>query len=536
MNKHAIAVIAAIGVVFFYLTVQPAFAKTVKVAIVPPDIVAPSDMGYLKGAAMDMLSSRIGSGRGVELVRGDLVKKELAVFIATDEALEALGQRLGADYVLSSRLTIFEGYLTLDARLLDTASRNIAILSGQGQGQGSFLMVAEVMAKEALALIKADVADKEANLTYVGKFRDNTAPESSEEKTYPVISKKSERERPVLWKGKPLNTFYMDMGIADLDSDGTKEIILMSEKTLLIAAVDGDALRSIKEIKNPPGFENISLDVFDADYDGRQEVYLSRLNNGVPDSAVIEYIDDAYTITASNIKRIMNVINVEGSASLLVSQGFRNDTGYFEGVKTLKREAGELKETGALALPEDVEKRGMYGVSLVDLTGDAQNEVVSLDRRGYLHIYENTAQGWKEIIKTTEFYGGSLTFIAMAGNFSSGSSTTYFTVEADPVFADIDSNGKMELLLRRNDPGIIGRFAEHIKSFKSSAVLDFSLEGSILEENWTTKEFTGYVADFTIDDLNGDGLQELVVLVVEDVGKYLQKDVEKSYLITFKLQ
>src|SRR3972149_2593106 len=79
----------------------------VRVAVLPFKVYSEKELGYLKRAVMDMLTSRIGSAGNITIVRSDLaanaVKKYPDLEFTEKEILEDIGKELGADYVLFGR-------------------------------------------------------------------------------------------------------------------------------------------------------------------------------------------------------------------------------------------------------------------------------------------------------------------------------------------------------------------------------------------------------------------------------------------------
>ena len=123
----------------------------------------------------------------------------------------------------------------------------------------------------------------------------------------------------------------------------------------------------------------------------------------------------------------------------------------------------------------------------------------------------------------------------------SSSDQEFFTVAGRFFVDDLNNDGKPELVIKRNIPGGLGRYAKVARSFTSGAIVNLSLEGiddagseaNILSENWRTKEVSGYIADFFIDDLAGDGTRQMFMLIIEGTGTFAGNI--KSYILLNKM-
>jgi len=105
---------------FTFVTSGEAFAKPVKVAIVPFRVNAEKDLSYLKDGIVDMLSSRLYWEDKVTVINRQAVEKAAEAVAGTlnESTARKLGSGLGADYVLFGSLTVFGNSVSIDARMV----------------------------------------------------------------------------------------------------------------------------------------------------------------------------------------------------------------------------------------------------------------------------------------------------------------------------------------------------------------------------------------------------------------------------------
>ncbi|MEA3230375.1 MAG: VCBS repeat-containing protein, partial [Thermodesulfobacteriota bacterium] len=59
------------------------------------------------------------------------------------------------------------------------------------------------------------------------------------------------------------------------------------------------------------------------------------------------------------------------------------------------------------------------------------------------------------------------------------------------------------------------------RKFSKAKIVGLTWDGAGIAEAWQTRELSGRVADFAVADLEGDGRQDLVVVVVSKEGSLI---------------
>ncbi|MCK5913737.1 MAG: hypothetical protein KAG12_07640, partial [Desulfuromusa sp.] len=87
-----------------------------------------------------------------------------------------------------------------------------------------------------------------------------------------------------------------------------------------------------------------------------------------------------------------------------------------------------------------------------------------------------------------------------------------------------------EILVAQND-GM--RALERFRNFNKSRVIALKWNGMALQQNWQTVDQEGYLADFTLADVDNDGEVELVMAVKFKHKNLLQKG--RSSVVVYEL-
>ena len=135
--------LGALGLAGLYLlfAAAAAGAQPVKVLILPFTIHAEKDLTYLREGIEDMLSTRLAIEGKTVLMDPDLAEEGLGSLTDLDQlTVMALGQSLGADYVVYGSLTVIFENISTDAHFVDIGQqKTIVTFNRTGKSLGDII-------------------------------------------------------------------------------------------------------------------------------------------------------------------------------------------------------------------------------------------------------------------------------------------------------------------------------------------------------------------------------------------------------------
>ncbi|MEK7679365.1 MAG: VCBS repeat-containing protein [Deltaproteobacteria bacterium] len=498
---------------FFILAVLavslPVEAKAgpVRLGVLQWKVNSSEDIGFLKDALPEMLSSRIGSGGAIEVIGAKKLSEAIPEpWAGADEAaLAEAGQKLGLDYVLYGSITKLGSSISIDLNLFSVKGKWTEFFYAKGDSLESIEGLAERLAKDII--------------TYTGGSPVAAKPSGD------FIIKAQDKALPELWKSAYIQGSALAIEAADLDRDGVKEFFILKKDGLSIVRAGEGKADVVSEIRAESNVSFIALSIIDSDSDGSAEVYVSGVRAGAGLTSVIEYdkTEKAYKTTITGVRRLIRAVDKH----TLIGQGFRPDEGFYGALRILKKEGNVLTDKGPFEIPLP---RGadIYRFNLLSIAAGEKTLAV-LDSRGYLRLYKNNKAAWEEFWRSEEFYGGTLNLLELEEYGASSPDEKSIFIEGRFLKSD---NGQ-GLVIKRNIPGGLGRYSAVVRSYVKGGVLGLRWDKGSFIEDWKTREVKGHIADFFIDDLDNDGVKELVMLVVEDSAGYSGKT--KSYILSSRL-
>lgn len=510
--------------------------QSVKVAILPWKINALEGLEYLKGAVNDMLASRIGSEPPIEIIKESSIKSALSKYgseAMTEDIAKNIGKEVNADYVVYGSITVIADSISIDAKTV--APKKVIspiFFASQGKGLENIIPLVNEMAKDTRTKIlntegiTAKAAPVAEIPSYTGKFVAKEKPAEIAKDDDFIIAEKVNAKG--IWKSPQFPTAMKYIEIADVDGDKKNEIVMVDSHSLFIYRLNGQKLEIVKEFKGDVSVKNYSISIADMNNNGIPEIYVTRILNDRLNSYVLEYKENEFKTIASDLKWFMRVVKEPKTGPVLIGQKYSSASGFFGAVQRFEWKDGKLQESSVLDIPKGL---NTYNFAMADLGKDGTINVIALDERDYMHVYNKGNDGlWQEMWKSGEFYGGSLNRLELGASSTNSEASDFIDIKARIIYEDLDGDGMGEIIISRNDPGLVGRYMKVIRSYDKSEMIDMAWEGYEFAENWKTKKIDGYIADYAVSDIDNDGQKELAIVIVMDGGT------GKSYIMAYKMK
>jgi hypothetical protein len=273
-----------------------------------------------------------------------------------------------------------------------------------------------------------------------------------------------------------------------------------------------------------PTIEHINVDAADINGNGRPEIFVTVMQDGMVKSYVIEYQDGAFRRIAE-LPGFLRVVSGQGKPPVLIGQAYDPLRFYSGDPKQYSWTAGAYVAGGDFALPKGL---GIYGWSYANM-GEGKPMLVVLDEEDRLQVYSGGGVVWKSADQyaTVDNYvykpaaGVELALQKQAPRDKGDRVRIPGRVAA----IDVNGDGKEEIVIVKNiSSTFLGGF--------SGAELDgFAWTGARLDPAWNIKDIPGPVYDFWFMK-NAGGLQ--INALVRTKGGLLSKDVQQMLLYTLR--
>ena len=526
--------------VFSSLFISPALAdeKAKRVLILPLTIHSEKDLTFLNKGIMEMMAARIG--RSANVIRED------APAPGSDPV--QMGSDLNADYVVTGSLTVFGNSASTDATLTAVDSGDTALQFSQfGQSSGDVLMHVNQFATqvsqyiESLSAAPPRVAAPTAAAPAVmvpqaappvqpaqplppAVAAAPPAPAAPEPAAAPVVAAVVATAEPAeaLWTSNPFKGTIRALTTGDVDGDGRTDIVFALDNQIVAENRNGDRLQRLAAFDAGKRHTIIAVDAGDINDNGTAEIFVTRLDvHGKLDSVVLEWNGSMLAPIASGQSWYFRVTDDPEKGRMLTGQRrgtpSSNDTGglyaythFLPGVFEMTWTGKDYPAGHRLPLPQEMT---IYRFARGDIFNDGKVRAIAYSPDDELRIYDPAGNPqWAG----EETLGGNPLFLEHTSATNAiAKDRTYLTQRF--MVADLDDDGTVEVVTVHNRDAARG-FVERFRKYTRGRVIALRWNKVNMKEIWTGEEISGYISDFSVTDLDGDGRLEAVYAMVVSTG------------------
>ena len=522
--------------------------------VAPFTINGPSEFGYLGKAIPSMLASRLYWKGHFEPA------SDASGGVGSVSGLEAARRALnasGADYLVWGDVNIAGQNAMISARVVDksgkewrreaTTTVNDLIPSLQNVADG---INAELFGRPlATSQLAAGSASRTGARPLNPVMVQN---ETSQSQVYlnPQIRYQGRDGDRLRTQRMPFASRAMITG--DFDGDGKNEVIIMSKNQLYVYRWT-DTLQPMAEYKLPRTQITLALNSIDLDRDRVPEIVVSSVGidsdkTTSKDSASMLYTESdkpyAYILSfkggkfreiASRLPYYLNVVKMPPlySPVLVGQRGDKNHIFSRAGVYEVMRQGKEFVFTNRIALPKGV---NVFNFMWLPASGQQSAELmVSVDKHDKIQVF---GRNNKELYVSAEAYSGSQCGIEESVDLPGLGTTDIITpgvyyLPMRMIATDLDRNNQWELLV--NHPiSVAAQFFSSYREYPEGEIQALTWDGVGLNMLWKTRRIKGTVVDFSLCDVNNDGVLDLVVCLNTHTGA-LGINSRKTTLVAYPL-
>lgn len=527
---------AAAVLVFVTIFATPGVcAPPKKMAIVPFFINSPQDLGFLQTGLFNMLFSRLSDPGKVDVLDRDTVDKVMAEAQKAGEIKGTLnesqariiGANMGVDYLLFGSLTHFGESVSLDASMVDiTGEKPTLTFFKQSNSMGDVIPMVNTFAGD----INLKVFNRSiANEMYARPEAQGPQAPGVDQGAGGFISRQqtgTQRFATHLKFSGRINA----LATGDLNKDGVVQVVTATDYEILIHKLENDKLVVENKLEFSSTNRIIALDIADINQNGYPEIFVTSLNihrDGLQ-SFVLEYNGSKYVTLTDDQSYYYRVIDGPNKTRILLGQ---KSSGHpFHGaIFTMTASGNHYVRDQKLRLPRSTSVLSLAKGSVT--TKDAV-EYVLINENGRLTVVSDTgAIDWEGNKK----FGGTAHYFLLPRNDTDGSYRERIYFNPRILFYDIGDDGKREVFALRNETFGDGNFGRY-KRFTKGSLEILSWDGISLSQVSKTRSAPGWISDFALADIDGDGKDELVVCVVGKSKFSFGKTRQTSNIISYKLE
>ncbi|OGQ95278.1 MAG: hypothetical protein A2521_03870 [Deltaproteobacteria bacterium RIFOXYD12_FULL_57_12] len=509
----------------------------VKVALLPFAVNAATSMDYLKNGIRDMLATRLAANTGAAIISNDLVAKTLVetggeARLTSPAALQDLGMKLGADYLVSGSMTAIGGSVSLDAKVLAMAKPAEAAQTfyATAPKEDDVLVAINQMAWE--------ISEKVFGKTRPGSMAPAPAGPAPQESAayqtahpdraflYPsaggTYGPKSPFIRPTgitgamgFTKSQNFNMEMQAMDVGDVDGDGTIDVVLADKTKVTIYQRTNNQFRQIGQIPvRGVSYSIHAVSVADLNNNGRAEIYVSAADTKKPDSFALEWNGKEFAYLFDKAPWYIKTLTQGDGTTILAGQQADITAPIKPGIYEIKPEA-EPHIIQKLQIPAKV---NLFDFSYADIDKDGQAEIVALDQSDRLQVMRPDGRG---LWKSDEYFGGTKRYIGEAIMDGRSTSITADSKSKERTYIPgriivpaKPAEGSASVILNKNLSSA-SRVFKNMKSYPSGEIHGLAWNGISLEEIWRTRKIDGYIVDYqVVPDPANPAKAELFVGVV----------------------
>jgi hypothetical protein len=360
----------------------------------------------------------------------------------------------------------------------------------------------------------------------------------------PVVSDTSQPARsatlvapqPPPWKSQKLKHALVSVAVGDLLGDQANQLAAISNKDLLVYRYSEGKLRQLAEIPAGKKDRFIWVSVADINQNGRDEIFVTNQKklSGTQirhSSFVLEWDGSRFATLARDVDYYLRAVRIPGEPVRLLGQKSADDGTLLPEIYNLVWKNSNLLAESRLSAPESAD---IFNSAMGDIISQGQTETIMITDKGYLFLMDINGHS---IWKSYDHFGSTENYLELPlaakdipqpMDDIKGDGYRFAPTEIDDpnvkrrhlaspiLLRDLNRDGKLEIIITHNLPTLsqLGGSSHYSKG----EILSLSWGAYGMLENWKTDEIEGVISSLQIGDINGDGMEELIVSTIQSGG------------------
>ncbi len=296
------------------------------------------------------------------------------------------------------------------------------------------------------------------------------------------------------------------LAVADADRDGTPEILLLFDDTIVAFRDTGGELVRAWESPTPPGLQPKALSAGDLDGNGAPELFVAGMNGTRPVSQALEWFGSALAPKGERLGAFVRVVRHPQRGPVLLGRvaGAGKDL-FAPKTRSFAWTGADYREEGPVAAPAEAVAVNLDWVSL-----GPQGEVYAVvtTQSDTLEIYDAAGN---RVFEGGDTVKGSRTFLKGEERVVGYQDEDFFRVQGKSA-SWLGHDGQPVILAPKNHSSI-GRIFQRIATFSHGQLQAFRWDGLTLTTVAEGPKIPGYLPDLDLGPARPDGRTVYVALV-----------------------
>jgi microcompartment protein CcmK/EutM len=345
-----------------------------------------------------------------------------------------------------------------------------------------------------------------------------------------VIAQENRVLEGSLWHGNYIDDRLVGLDVGDVDGDHRNELVYVTPNNVFLSRRNGELLEQIAGFSIPTTMRALSVDLFDTDGDGRQEIIVScQLVGAGASSYVLSYDGDkALKVLGDYIPWYLRVIGSANSKMLAVQKsGTSGNNAYTGNVMYATFADGKISASQKVDLPFGV---NLYNFNFGKMGASNQNLISTVTfPEEHLRVYSGPDRS-SIVTESAAEYCGTVNYIRINTSSETGKDVEYLPSRI--IVADIDNDGSNELILAKNNQGGIP-FMKNLRAFNRGLIEAMKFTNLSLVPFFSSADLIpGPAVDYQLADFDNNGTRDLVIAVVISPGSGMMRS-GRSVIISY---
>jgi hypothetical protein len=154
------------------------------------------------------------------------------------------------------------------------------------------------------------------------------------------------------------------------------------------------------------------------------------------------------------------------------------------------------------------------GCAVGNLLNDQQRTIAAFSAGDAIQVFDVRGE---LLVTEDDDFGGNLLSVNLPVS-DPGNPPPVLYLPMRLIISDLNNDGKNELVTVRSEE-LTGKHLSRLRVFTKGQFVGLTWDGVGLAETWQTRKLSGRVADFAVGDIDGDGMRDLVAILVAKEGR-----------------